>query len=202
MTVLIIARHGNTFAAGEAPRRVGRRTDIPLTTAGEAQARALGANLHRRGLVPDAAWCGTLARTRRTARLALDTLGAGCPLETLTLFDEIDYGPDEGQPEAAVLSRLGAEALERWEKAAEPPPGWRVDPEALVAGWHDFAAALMPGTTTFVATSNGIARFAPALAEELENFGTRQSLKLATGAYGILRHGPAGWTVAEWNTRP
>ena len=42
MTRLYIARHGNTFEAGEAPRRVGRRTDLPLTAAGRAQAEALG----------------------------------------------------------------------------------------------------------------------------------------------------------------
>jgi transcriptional regulator GlxA family with amidase domain len=31
MTTLIIARHGNTFEDGETPRRVGARTDLPLS---------------------------------------------------------------------------------------------------------------------------------------------------------------------------
>ncbi len=42
MTRLVIVRHGNTFEAGETPRRIGARTDLPLTAAGLEQAEALG----------------------------------------------------------------------------------------------------------------------------------------------------------------
>ena len=31
MTTLVVIRHGNTFEADEEPRRVGARTDLPLT---------------------------------------------------------------------------------------------------------------------------------------------------------------------------
>ena len=34
MTRLVIVRHGNTFEAGEPPRRIGARTDLPLTATG------------------------------------------------------------------------------------------------------------------------------------------------------------------------
>ena len=46
-TRLIIARHGNTFDAGDIPTRVGRRTDLPLVASGEAQAKT-----HRRLSAP------------------------------------------------------------------------------------------------------------------------------------------------------
>jgi broad specificity phosphatase PhoE len=42
MTRIVIVRHGNTFEAGETPRRIGARTDLPLTADGQAQADALG----------------------------------------------------------------------------------------------------------------------------------------------------------------
>ncbi len=42
MTRLVIVRHGNTFEAGEPPRRIGAGTDLPLTESGIDQARALG----------------------------------------------------------------------------------------------------------------------------------------------------------------
>ncbi|MGA3882329.1 histidine phosphatase family protein, partial [Bacillus pumilus] len=42
--MFVIVRHGNTFAAGEPPRRIGARTDLPLTAQGQAQAEALGAH--------------------------------------------------------------------------------------------------------------------------------------------------------------
>jgi len=47
--MFVIVRHGNTFAPGETPRRIGARTDLPLTPGGEAQAQALGAHFARLG---------------------------------------------------------------------------------------------------------------------------------------------------------
>ena len=41
MTQLLIVRHGNTFETGETPRRVGLRTDLPLSSSGRKQANAL-----------------------------------------------------------------------------------------------------------------------------------------------------------------
>ncbi|HBH26642.1 MAG TPA: hypothetical protein DDX54_04495 [Rhodospirillaceae bacterium] len=52
ITTLIIARHGNTFAPGAEPRRVGGRTDLPLVAKGRAQAQALGRTLGALTLPP------------------------------------------------------------------------------------------------------------------------------------------------------
>ena len=112
MTRLYIVRHGNTFEAGEAPRRVGRRTDLPLTAAGLAQAEALGRGFAADGVVFGACQAGTLQRTRVTAETILCTMGAQLAVEPSELLTEIDHGPDEDQTEAAVEARIGKQALE------------------------------------------------------------------------------------------
>ena len=66
MTTLIIARHGNTFEDGEPPRRVGARTDLPLTNKGRMQARAVGLWLKENKLMPDVVYSSTLQRTIET----------------------------------------------------------------------------------------------------------------------------------------
>ena len=53
MITLVIARHGNTFESGETPRRVGARTDLPLTEKGRQQAQAIGHYLKEHDLIPD-----------------------------------------------------------------------------------------------------------------------------------------------------
>ncbi len=39
---LYIVRHGNTFEPDEPPRRIGRRTDLPLVESGRAKEDKLG----------------------------------------------------------------------------------------------------------------------------------------------------------------
>ena len=94
-TRLIIARHGNTFAPGDTPTRVGRRTDLPLVASGEAQARRIGDYLRRHQMVPDAVFTAPLKRSYDTARLAVEALGRNLPITIDARFSEIDYGPDE-----------------------------------------------------------------------------------------------------------
>ena len=92
-TRLIIARHGNTFAPGDVPTRVGCRTDLPLVPSGEAQARRIGRYLRLHRMVPDAVFAAPLKRSLDTARLALKALGRDLPITSDDRFNEIDYGP-------------------------------------------------------------------------------------------------------------
>ncbi|HRC26802.1 MAG TPA: phosphoglycerate mutase family protein, partial [Alphaproteobacteria bacterium] len=75
MTRLVIARHGNTFESGQTPRRVGARTDLPLTETGRAQGRAVGLLLRAQGMIPARVYTGSLRRTVETAREAMDAAG-------------------------------------------------------------------------------------------------------------------------------
>lgn len=203
MTTLLIARHGNTFTADQTPTRVGARTDLPLVTKGMEQGKALGRYLLDQGLVPDEVFVSRLQRTQQTAQAALDVMGVQRPLQPRAMFDEIDYGPDENQPEADVIARLGEEALALWDSQAVPPPGWQVDPAQIIRSWQDFAANYAgQNKTLLVVTSNGIARFAPYLTQDFDGFARHFPIKLSTGALGVLRWDQECWQAEGWNIRP
>jgi len=85
---LYLVRHGETEWS-RARRHTGR-TDVPLSPAGEAEARALGAHLD--GLEVDRVLASPLARATTTAGLA----GFGERLETTRALLEFDYGEYEG----------------------------------------------------------------------------------------------------------
>lgn len=205
MTVLLIARHGNTFGPGDVVTRVGGRTDLPLVASGLAQGQALGAYLKTNGLVPDRVFTSRLQRTRQTAAQAIAAIGRAIPIAAMEVFDEIDYGPDENRPEAEVVARVGAAAIRAWDDAAVVPDGWRVDVEAIRRAWLTFAATLLAdfrGSTTLVVTSNGIARFAPVLVRDLAARRTRHTLKISTGALCRFDHDGTEWSCSAWNVRP
>jgi probable phosphoglycerate mutase len=97
---LYLVRHGETEWS-RARRHTGR-TDLPLSPAGEAEARALGRHLH--GLEVDRVLASPLARATATARLS----GFGDRVEPSDALLEVDYGDYEGltTPEIRV-SRPG-----------------------------------------------------------------------------------------------
>jgi probable phosphoglycerate mutase len=197
-----IVRHGNTFEPGEEPRRIGRRTDLPLVESGRAQARALGQWFKAQGIRFDRALSSPLIRTRETAALILAEQAQAPDVEPCDWLAEIDHGPDENKPEPMVISRIGADALKAWEEASIPPSGWLVDREARVAGWHDLFTQRDAGSVLLV-TSNGAARFALAGDPDLVARSTHlPSLKLRTGAFGIIERHGAGMHLTAWDQRP
>ena len=183
MTTLIIARHGNTFEKGQTPTRVGGRTDLPLTEKGLQQGTAIGEYLKGKGLIPDVVYASTLQRTQQTAKAAIKALGAPQPIFPLKIFDEIDYGPDENQPEDAVIARIGEAAIKAWDAGALPPPGWDVDPvrsSRIGKALRDKSQRTGRAKTVLVVTSNGIARFAPHLTGDFDGFADQHDIKLPT----------------------
>lgn len=204
-TRLIIARHGNTFGPGDTPRRVGRRTDLPLVASGEEQARRIGDYLRRHQMVPEAVFAAPLKRSYDTARLAVEALGCDLSITIDARFNEIDYGPDENQPETVVVARIGDQALRDWNEHAKVPPGWQADPQAIIHDWLAFGNICRQsfgGQTVLVVTSNGIARFAPHLTGNFESFRRRYGIKIATGALCLLRVQGTQWAIEQWNIRP
>ena len=187
-----IVRHGNTFDKGDTILRVGGRTDLPLSQSGTRQAEALSTAFH--DIDFSKAYSSNLKRTRETAEAILGD-------QTYALADfltEIDYGPDEGKPEQDVMTRLGQEALDKWDREALPPDGWHVNIEGLRSAWQAFLATCEPHADTLVVTSNGVARFL------LDVVDSNQSvpLKLRTGSYGIVELKPIGPALVDWDIRP
>ena len=200
MTRLLIVRHGNTFDPGDTVRRVGARTDLPLSRSGKAQANTLARHFAVQGQNFEKIFAAPLKRTQQTAE-AIRRATSGPALTPAPNLKEIDYGPDEGAREEDVLARIGQEALDRWEADAIPPPGWIVDPPLLIHSWRTFFAECgkLDGPILAV-TSNGVARFALDAATSKPNGAAR---KLKTGAYGVVNLSATGDArVVEWNRRP
>lgn len=205
MTTLLIARHGNTFSPGDILCRVGAGTDIPLVESGRAQGTYLGQFLAQKNLIPDIAYSSHLKRAKETASLALDAMGLSLPITEDKIFNEIDYGPDEGKPEEDVVARLGEDVLKAWDKDAIVPNGWNVTPDELIQGWMDFGKTVAKnyaGKTILVVTSNGIARFAPYLTGDFDSFKQNHNIKLSTGAVSKMDFDGTNWSVDFWNTKP
>lgn len=198
--MLVIVRHGNTFSAGEPPRRIGARTDLPLTPAGHAQASALGHHFARNGWQFAHALVSPLLRTRQTAEAIIALQAAATPLESADFLVEIDHGPDENRTESEVLARIGQNALTAWDHHAVAPPGWSVDADQRIAAWKVLLEALTPGQPPLLlVTSNGAARFALKVLPDLP----QHPLKLATGSYGVIQRNSDGtFSVPFWGQRP
>lgn len=194
-STLYIVRHGNTFDKGDVVTRVGGRTDLPLSVSGQAQAQSLARNF---AIIPFAtARSGPLKRTRETANAILSAQPNAPDLTTDLFLREIDYGPDENRPEDEVIARIGKPALEAWESHSNVPPGWRVDPQAVIGNWQElFSELAEEAGNHLIVTSNGIARFALAAANA-----HRPDAKLPTGGYGIIEVAP-DIAVIAWNLRP
>lgn len=201
--MIVIARHGNTFEAGEPPRRIGARTDLGLTAAGVLQATILGRHLAAEGHHFSRVLVSPLLRTQQTAEAILTQLAHAAAPEPCDWLREVDHGPDEDMPEDAVLKRIGLPALQAWDTRAEPPPGWTVEAEMRLAAWRALFAAPQ-GDSTLIVTSNGAARFALLADSALVAASARLgSLKLPTGGYGvIMRNGDDVLDVPVWGRRP
>ena len=94
---LYLVRHGET--EWTVARRHTGRTDVPLTEAGEEQARALGMALV--GVTMDRVLSSPLERALATARLA----GFGDRVERSDALLEMDYGEYEGLTTPEIRAR-------------------------------------------------------------------------------------------------
>ena len=207
MSRIIIARHGNTFEPGQQVLRVGARTDLPLASAGLEQAKNIGRYLQEQGIELSAVFTSTLQRTIQTATMALEATQLNLAITQLPIFDEIDYGPDENQPEDKVIARVGWEALKAWEAEAKVPEGWNVHPLEIIKNWQVFANRLKQdyaGKTILVITSNGIARFVPYLTGDFIAFATQYGIKISTGALCVFENNSPSevWKCLQWNVKP
>lgn len=206
MTKLLIARHGNTFGPNDSIRRVGI-TDLPLVQSGLNQAQNLGYYLKNNNLIPQIIFTSQLKRTHQTAQEILKILNINIPIHATSIFNEIDYGPDENQPEEKVKARIGEAGLKNWENSAVVPEGWKVNPEAVIQYWKDFAEEInlkYPDKIILVITSNGIARFAPYLTGNFEVFCKKHAIKISTGGLCIFEKNPKdiNWNCITWNIKP
>ena len=133
---LYLIRHGETEWS-RARRHTGR-TDLPLSPAGEAEARALGR--HLRGLEVDRVLSSPLTRATATAALA----GLGGRVELTDDLLEFDYGEYEGLTTAEIrVSRPGWDLFRDGCPGGETAEGAAARARALLDGLADADGRVM-----------------------------------------------------------
>ena len=207
LTRFYVVRHGNTFEEGEAPRRIGARSDPGLTATGQRQGESLGKSFYRAGVSFDRAFTSPLARTTETCKLILQFQDNRNPsMEQLDFLTEIDYGPDEDLAEPDVIARVGIESILAWDREAVPARGWIVKPLERVAAWRQFFRAhgrTGGDTALLLVTSSGAARFALRSENNLLAASNHlASLKLRTGACGRIDVDADHSKLVYWNLSP
>jgi len=134
---ILLARHGET--PWNAEGRYQGREDIPLSTVGGQQAKALGERLA--GVSIDRAVASPLGRALTTAKLALGTARAGM-LTTDAGLMEIAHGEWEGLLASEIAAR-DPEVLRQWREAPErvQMPGGESLGEVFARVWPAFTRA-------------------------------------------------------------
>lgn len=201
---LILARHGNTFEAGETPVWVGAREDLPLTQAGEEQSRAIGAALKSAGILPARLIAGPLKRTRDGAALGAQACGCDSAVEIDERLKEIDYGVWGGRSDADIAAQWGAGTIEAWRERSVVPEGagWSPDPAVIEANARAVLDAIAqdPGGDVLLISSNGILRYFHRL---IAGAGAPpEEAKVKTGHMGAARLTGGVWRLEFWNLAP
>jgi len=119
---LILLRHGES--TWNAENLFTGWTDVPLSAAGEAEARAAGALMKAEGVALDLAFASVLRRSVNTLNLALDAMDAAwLPTRKDWRLNERSYGALQGLDKAATAARYGDAQVKVWRRAfAVPPP--------------------------------------------------------------------------------
>ena len=204
VTILIIARQGNTFTKEQTPTRVGGRTDLPLVET--ERGTNIGKYLKLKNWLPDAVFAAPLKRTMDTAKLAVAEMKL--PLEVMEedSFREVDYGPDENKTEDEVIARIGEEAIKLWNEKAIVPSGWLVNVEDLIQTWQRWAdkiAKEYKDKNVLIVSSNGVIRFAPYITGDFAAFAKEHDIKVGTGCVCVFeKEGNNPWKCVGWNVKP
>jgi 2,3-bisphosphoglycerate-dependent phosphoglycerate mutase len=123
MYTLLLLRHGQSTAnaAGEFTGWV----DVPLTEAGERQARGAGELLRSAGYCPDVVHTSVFSRAIRTADIMLGVLDRSwLPVRRSWRLGERQYGAWTGRRKADVRAEVGDERFLLWRRSlfGTPPP--------------------------------------------------------------------------------
>jgi 2,3-bisphosphoglycerate-dependent phosphoglycerate mutase len=119
MPTLALVRHGQSLWNLE--NRFTGWVDVPLTEAGEQEARRAGERLAGRSF--DVAYTSVLVRAEETLRLLCETAGLELPVIRDQALNERHYGDLQGLNKAETAERYGDEQVHIWRRSfATPPP--------------------------------------------------------------------------------
>lgn len=204
-TLIVLARHGNTFEAEEEPRFVGSRTDIPLTPYGVGQAEEIARFLERSGFYPELVQCGSLARQCLTAEIVADRMGlesgisAGCPA-----LQEIDYGPWENLTAAGIQKNWPDEFRDWNERGQWPRNVFRPAEEDFKSRVEEWLKETTAGSfrRVLAVTSNGVLRYIYNILQGRNALPAES--KTATGRVCVIKTGEGASlpVILAWNHDP
>lgn len=147
---LVIVRHGQTDL--NLQRRIQGQSDVPLNSAGRAQAQALATQLA--GFTFSAVYCSDLVRAVETAQILAAPLGV--PVQVDARLTERAFGQFEGLTDAELRARF-PQAFKSWRETGDAP---EVGLELRAAAGKRFAACVAEIRSAFpegVAASSAIA---------------------------------------------
>ena len=121
MPRLILVRHGQSQWNLE--NRFTGWWDVDLTEKGEAEARAAGALLKDKGMLPTVAFTSLQTRAIRTLHFALEAMGRLWVPETKDWrLNERHYGGLTGLDKAETAARHGDDQVKIWRRSFDTPP--------------------------------------------------------------------------------
>ncbi|MFN5902695.1 MAG: 2,3-diphosphoglycerate-dependent phosphoglycerate mutase [Novosphingobium sp.] len=121
MPRLILVRHGQSQWNLE--NRFTGWWDVDLTAKGEEEARAAGALLKAKGMLPSLAFTSLQTRAIRTLHLALESAGWVWIPETKDWrLNERHYGGLTGLDKAETAAKHGEEQVKIWRRSFDIPP--------------------------------------------------------------------------------
>ncbi len=121
MPRLILLRHGQSQWNLE--NRFTGWWDVDVTEKGEAEARAAGALLKEKGMLPTVAFTSVQTRAIKTLHFALETAGILWIPETKDWrLNERHYGGLTGLDKAETAAKHGDEQVKIWRRSFDTPP--------------------------------------------------------------------------------
>ena len=162
MPRLILVRHGQSQWNLE--NRFTGWWDVDLTDKGEAEARAAGALLREKGILPTVAFTSFQTRAIKTLHLALEAAGLLWIPETKDWrLNERHYGGLTGLDKAETAAKHGDEQVKIWRRSFDiPPPVLEAGSEFDLSADPRYAGIAVPATESLKDT---IARVLPAYEE-------------------------------------
>ena len=164
MPRLILVRHGQSQWNLE--NRFTGWWDVNLTAQGEAEARAAGALLAAKGMLPTVAFTSLQTRAIKTLHLALEAAGRLWVPETKDWrLNERHYGGLTGLDKAETAAKHGDDQVKVWRRSFDvPPPVLEAGSEFDLASDPRYAGIAVPSTESLKDT---IARVLPCWEEKI-----------------------------------
>ncbi len=141
---LLLLRHGESIWNRE--NRFSGWTDVPLSEAGEREAREGGRLLQAEGFAFDVAFTSVLRRAIKTLWLVLEEMDRmWIPVHHTWRLNERHYGALQGLNKAETAAKFGDAQVKIWRRAYDTPPPPLEDGDPRLETDNPRYAGLAPG---------------------------------------------------------